>query len=571
MCEPSTVNARAAAWASVWVSAVLSAAFAVATGFGVWLALSREDTEVSESSLILSVARQLVRGPWGLYGPFGRENLQVLIHAPLYYRLAALLAWPLTSAGLDVVSAARLAGRSLSLLGLGVTAWSAYRIARLDGAPARAGWWAACLIASVPVVGNMPFTVRPDMLGVGLQTTGVMLVLTALLSERPSGRAIAGAFALFGLAVCVKQPFVGGPIVSTILLVWASRNRPVVRGRVKLGLLIALTVLAAVYLIEELASQGWMSRSAFMAAAGTARIHPVGWKITLIVLVAIIGRSSFLIGLMAAAAMGQLTVKRRGAGLVALTMIGTAAVGTVAILRIFRLSNYDVAISTAAVSVCLFLIIPICVFVERRTIFANRLDASLCLFAAAEAAIVVALCQASAGAWVNYGIQTIVFAAILTARSVARACEQPRVRRDLVLIALASLPVLAFVLQDSRASVVRLRDERRLVARVNQAINRPSSEIFFVGSPGRNRLYGNVDLVYDDWLYPVFESMRLAEPRSAWLERALTDGSIRVVVNNSDGSRIDGLRRSLPALGYMPRFEIDPLYTWERVSSPREQ
>ncbi len=191
--------------------------------------MGREDTEVFESPLILSVARQLLYGPWGLYGPYDRHNHLVLIHAPLYYRLAALLAWLLKSAGLDVISAARLAGRSLSLVGLGLTAWSAYRIARLDGAPARAGWWAACLIASVPVVGLIPFTVRPDMLGVGLQTTGVMLVLAALRSERASGRAIAGAYAAFGLAICVKQHFVGGPVWSVRfsllcgLATWAAR------------------------------------------------------------------------------------------------------------------------------------------------------------------------------------------------------------------------------------------------------------------------------------------------------------------------------------------------------------
>ncbi len=39
---------------------------------------------------MLSVARQLVFGPSELYGPFGGSNPLVLIHAPLYYRAAAL-------------------------------------------------------------------------------------------------------------------------------------------------------------------------------------------------------------------------------------------------------------------------------------------------------------------------------------------------------------------------------------------------------------------------------------------------------------------------------------------------
>ena len=41
--------------------------------------------------------------------------------------------------------------------------------------------------------------------------------------------------------------------------------------------------------------------------------------------------------------------------------------------------------------------------------------------------------------------------------------------------------------------------------------------IFFVDRPGFNRVHGRADLVYDPWLYPVFESIKLAEPRSAWL------------------------------------------------------
>ena len=34
---------------------------------------------------------------------------------------------------------------------------------------------------------------------------------------------------------------------------------------------------------------------------------------------------------------------------------------------------------------------------------------------------------------------------------------------------------------------------------------RPAAEVFFVDLPGLNRLHGRIDLVYDPWLYPVFE------------------------------------------------------------------
>ena len=160
----------------------------VAVIFGAVLAVRPEDTEPLESPLLLSVARQLLRGPWELYGPFGRSNPYVLIHAPLYYHVAALLAWPLYRAGLDPVWAAMAVGRSLSFFGLGWTLAIAYRIARLDGMPRRVGWWAVLLIAASPVVGVMPYAVRPDMLGVALQTTGVFLVLAELRSRRAAQR-----------------------------------------------------------------------------------------------------------------------------------------------------------------------------------------------------------------------------------------------------------------------------------------------------------------------------------------------------------------------------------------------
>ena len=63
------------------------------------MALHQEDIEALESPLLLSVARQLESGPRGLYGPYGGRYPLVLIHAPLYYRLAALVGWPLYRRG----------------------------------------------------------------------------------------------------------------------------------------------------------------------------------------------------------------------------------------------------------------------------------------------------------------------------------------------------------------------------------------------------------------------------------------------------------------------------------------
>src|SRR5262249_13923028 len=149
-------------------------------GFRLSLALGEEDVDKYESPLMLSVARQLVAGPWELYGPFSGRNPLVLIHAPLYYRAAALLAWPMARARLHPVDAARRAGRLVSLLGLAATMAAAYRLGRLGGLPRRAGWWSALLVGAAPVLAGQPFAVRPDMMGAALQGWGAALTLEAL-------------------------------------------------------------------------------------------------------------------------------------------------------------------------------------------------------------------------------------------------------------------------------------------------------------------------------------------------------------------------------------------------------
>ena len=48
----------------------------------------------------------------------------------------------------------------------------------------------------------------------------------------------------------------------------------------------------------------------------------------------------------------------------------------------------------------------------------------------------------STGAWVNYGIQAVVFASVLIARALGRVFEQAQSHRQLLPIALAALVVL---------------------------------------------------------------------------------------------------------------------------------
>ncbi len=113
-------------------------------------------------------------------------------------------------------------------------------------------------------------------------------------------------------------------------------------------------------------------------------------------------------------------------------------------------------------------------------------------------------------------------------------------------MATAALVVLIAACANTVTIERRNRAERGAIRQILDYYHRPASEFFFVGRPGQNRLDGRLDLVYDDWLYPVFESLRLAEPRSAWLAHALgSGGSVRYVVTASDSPQIDGLGDSL--------------------------
>ena len=412
---------------SAWVTAVLSAAGAVAVVFGVSLAVSHEDTEPLESPLLLSVARQLFRGPWELYGPFGRLNPYVLIHAPLYYHAAALAAWPLYRAGLDAVWAAMAVGRTLSVVGLGWTLAMTYRIARLDRMPRSVGWWAVLLIVASPVVGVMPYAVRPDMLGVALQTTGVFLVLSVLRSERPRGTRLPTAFAAFGLAACVKQHYVVATAISTVFLISA-----LLRGRlsfklVACGLLTGLTIVLVVYGTEDLATGGRMSQAVFRAAAAATRVHPADSIRASIVFIAILGKSSGLIAMMVAAGLANVGARGR-AGVAAIVFPGTVLMVLIAASGLLNLlgivvTRRDSLLGAVNLAIGLFLVVPACYLRAPRDRLSDELDRVLWIYLAAELVVATILSRMSTGAWLNYGIQALVFGSVLIARDLERASQ----------------------------------------------------------------------------------------------------------------------------------------------------
>ena len=141
-------------------------------GYHAYLAFDPTTRTTSKRMLILVTAKQLADGPSTLYGPFSGYNPLVLIHAPLYYRLATLGGWPLSRWGVDPLAAAMISGRLLSFLGLVGTCLAAAKVARVDGASASAGLWSALLIASSPIFGSYGFTVRADTLAIACQTAG---------------------------------------------------------------------------------------------------------------------------------------------------------------------------------------------------------------------------------------------------------------------------------------------------------------------------------------------------------------------------------------------------------------
>ena len=306
MSEHEITRRLAGAKTSACVTVVLLAAAAIAVGFGVSLALDPADAEPLESPLALSVARQLVHGPSELYGPYGGSNLLVMIHGPLYYHLAALLAWPANYAR-DQSGVCGSGGRTCTLwdgAGLDARGSPSAGPTRKHVPPWRLVDRA--LDRGFAGVGVMPYAVRPDMLGVALQTTGVFLVLSALSSARANGIRLAAAFALFGLAFCVKQHYVVAAAISTSILLAAWLRARLSSNLFARVMLTGLTIVFVVYGTEELATRGMMSRSVFRAAASVTSVHPADWKYALIVIGAIMSKSCGLIAVMAAAGLASL-------------------------------------------------------------------------------------------------------------------------------------------------------------------------------------------------------------------------------------------------------------------------
>jgi hypothetical protein len=565
MIESDSTVKREAGWVWLWVTALLALTATVYLGFRLVLALGLEDTDRYESPLMLSVARQLVATPWELYGPFGGQNPLVLIHAPLYYRLAALVAWALAGTGLDPISAARLGGRSISVLSFLATLAASYRLARLDRASPRAGWWAVLLIVVTPALAAQPIAVRPDMLGVAFQTAGVLLVLSVLQAHRPGWVRLCAGFTAFALAFCVKQHLVVAAMLSTGLVSRAGRQGRLSGKTIERGLLPGLGIVLLVFGLEELVTWGRMGQAVWVAAGHVGQVHPADWLHVATVALALIGKSTGLIALLAAAGLAAVgTQSGLGRGVF---VTGSVLLGLTVVLLGLQCVLVRPWITWPLVAVLLgilALVIPACLLMERPLKPGERLDHLLWAYCIAELAVVLVLSRATSGAWINYAIQAVVFACILTARALARGCEAPRRLGTLLPVALAAVVVPVSVLMEVKEVTSQRLAERAALAQILTQIGQPPPAYFFVDRPGLNRVHGQLELVFDDWLYPVFESLGLAEPRKRWLRQALTSGPVRVVLTGSQSPGLDGIPESLPRLGYASVGPVGPFWMWTR-------
>jgi hypothetical protein len=314
------------------------------------------------------------------------------------------------------------------------------------------------------------------------------------------------------------------------------------------------------------ATGGRIFRAIFVAVANVRRVHPSDWARVGIVLLAIIGRMIGVILVLSAAGLARIqNLPGRAPAIIA--ALGTLVIALLTGLQLdvlFDHSNAKLAILVIGTMATGCVMILLGSRFWRRAMTIGMLDRALWLTTAAEIIAVVLLCRASTGAWVNYAIQAGVFGCVLAARALDRAVADISSARAFLAIMLATLAVVAGPVYFVYPEIMQRQLERKAKELIFDHMKRPPHEFFFVDRPGVNRLDGRFDLIYDNWLYPVFESARLAEPRSVWLLLRLTDGSVRFVVNTSDSVQIPGIGGTLTELGFVRRIHVGPYYVWER-------
>ena len=320
------------------------------------------------------------------------------------------------------VEAARLVGRLWSVLGLLATLVAAYRLARGDGGSRRAGWWAVLLIAAAPVLAGQPFTVRPDMMGLALQSWGGALFLEAMEKPATAGRRLVWAYSAFGLAVCVKQHHVAAGAVSTFLLLLAWRRGQVRTETIVRGLASAACVVSVVYGLEWVVTGGRIGEATFVAARGVGGVHPGDWLHVGTVIAAVVGKSAGIVNLLAAVSLSSIKVASApGRWALAAGLFMVVSIAALSCVQLATSGPWITGSLVTAALAALILVVPVGSAMRLRSSADRHFDTVLWVYLAAELVVVVILSRVSTGAWINYAIQGVIFAAVLTARALARA------------------------------------------------------------------------------------------------------------------------------------------------------
>ncbi len=335
-------------------------------------------------------------------------------------------------------------------------------------------------------------------------------------------------------------------------------------------LTIALAIVIGYYGAEQWATSGRMSQSVLSAVRHVASVHPPDRFFAVNLSLALIWKGVGLILLLAASGV-TMTARQPGFARKAFATVSTllfAFITALTIVQIFTARPWVGGLIAAGLVVVMAIVVPASGVVGHDLIKSVP-DRMLCAFGVSEVVFAIWMWSLSTGGWFNYALEAVVIAAVVTARAMTRACERPLPRTVRLPLAIAALAVPAFAFTDIKQVLLKRNSDTDEVAAVVEKTGCAASTIFFVDLPGVNRVNGRCDIVYDAWLFPVFESMGLAEPRSAWLEQRVLDGSISAVATTSTGDKISGVNRSLGDLGFSELKRVGRYRVWMR-SKPRE-
>ena len=128
-----------------------------------------------------------------------------------------------------------------------------------NGNSRRAGLLAVGLVASCPILGSFPVTVRPDLLAIALQTWGIALTLEGLRERRVSK----GAAVAFAIAFCVKQHAIVSAGVATLLILVSWKRKVVAARDILAWSAIGTGIVVCYNGLEEILTRGEMFHAVF--------------------------------------------------------------------------------------------------------------------------------------------------------------------------------------------------------------------------------------------------------------------------------------------------------------------